>query len=105
MLLPVTTVFINRIQCTWLPLLILYVQSDSLVSSNSHSNSRQRKTCRKRARRRSAANRTDPSVRINRDHFVVSPEFLSNVDRQLMEIILKTVEHIATRNEFRALCA
>eukprot|EP00965_Chrysotila_dentata_P026167 867642-Pleurochrysis_carterae.AAC.1 len=27
------------------------------------------------------------------DHFVVSPEYLANVDRQLMEAILKTIEH------------
>eukprot|EP00965_Chrysotila_dentata_P044316 1473495-Pleurochrysis_carterae.AAC.2 len=39
------------------------------------------------------------------DHYVVSPELLANVDRQLMETTMKTVEHIATRNELRILCA
>eukprot|EP00965_Chrysotila_dentata_P121474 4015969-Pleurochrysis_carterae.AAC.1 len=39
------------------------------------------------------------------DHYVVSPEWLSNVDRQLIETISKTVDSIATRNALRASCS
>eukprot|EP00965_Chrysotila_dentata_P189352 6173273-Pleurochrysis_carterae.AAC.2 len=42
---------------------------------------------------------TEPS-----DHYVISPEILANVDQQLMETILKTVESVATRNMLRDNC-
>eukprot|EP00965_Chrysotila_dentata_P075317 2487353-Pleurochrysis_carterae.AAC.1 len=38
------------------------------------------------------------------DHYVVSPEMLANVDRQLMESISKTVESVATRSMLRDNC-
>eukprot|EP00965_Chrysotila_dentata_P032335 1077713-Pleurochrysis_carterae.AAC.1 len=38
------------------------------------------------------------------DHFVVSPETLLNLDRQLMESILSTIESPATRATYRARC-
>eukprot|EP00965_Chrysotila_dentata_P214327 6188129-Pleurochrysis_carterae.AAC.2 len=38
------------------------------------------------------------------DHYLVSPEYLANVDRPQVEIILKTVEHVATRNSLRDQC-
>eukprot|EP00965_Chrysotila_dentata_P001562 51227-Pleurochrysis_carterae.AAC.1 len=39
-----------------------------------------------------------------RDHFVISPETLANVDRQLMETILSTIGLPATRPAYRAQC-
>eukprot|EP00965_Chrysotila_dentata_P097924 3237587-Pleurochrysis_carterae.AAC.1 len=39
-----------------------------------------------------------------KDHFVVSPEQLASVDRQLMETILSTITSPATRPAYRVSC-
>eukprot|EP00965_Chrysotila_dentata_P103160 3405979-Pleurochrysis_carterae.AAC.2 len=61
-----------------------------------------------RARTRSATPAVASSVptsltlpREASDHNVISPEMLANVDRQLMETILRTAESVATRNMLR----
>eukprot|EP00965_Chrysotila_dentata_P052436 1739551-Pleurochrysis_carterae.AAC.1 len=38
------------------------------------------------------------------DRFIVSPEMLANVDRQLMESILRTMDSLATRQFYRNQC-
>eukprot|EP00965_Chrysotila_dentata_P068913 2277252-Pleurochrysis_carterae.AAC.1 len=64
-----------------------------------------------RARRRSAATAdtssapTSPTLPSKAfDHYVISLEMLANVDRQLMETILKTVENVATHTMLRDNC-
>eukprot|EP00965_Chrysotila_dentata_P218012 6190360-Pleurochrysis_carterae.AAC.2 len=91
-----------------------YVQSDTIVPSSCHQNSRERETCRRRALRSAPASAPQPTALTlsseSADHFVVSLEFLANVDRQLMKTILETLKvntprRIATRIELRSLCA